>query len=142
MRKLLKLRRDQKAWVHAKLTLALWAVMLMLFTPTPVENALGVFITAAISLTVVAGVAVSIGGMLHAQSVYTAAIRKGVKIELAGLWLAISGPAAYLLVQLFLVIYGEDPLQRFVQIFVYYSLCSFLAVRVTQVEMSRKKMSS
>jgi hypothetical protein len=140
LRKLFKLRRDQKAWVYAKLSVAAWAVILMLFTPTPVANALGVVITGLISLSVCIGVATSVAGMLHAQSPYTVAIKKGTKVELAGLWLAFSGPAAYMMVQIFLVLFGEDPYQRMAVVFAYQSMAAFILVRIVIVQGFRKKM--
>jgi len=136
-----KLRPDHWAWLHAKAALVVWSVLFFLYIPNKLSNVLGVTIGGLISLITLIGVLISVVGLFASLSKYTVKASRGTSLELSGLWLAISGPIAYLVVQFYLT-FGIEGDQRIALVAFSYTLCAFMLVRIVSVFSFRKKTQS
>lgn len=141
MGRLRPLNTEQRYWLHAKIALTTWAILLIFYTPLPVQALLGYIISGGIGLVTAGGVAISIWGLLLTRGPHLHDVVKGTRIEISGLWIAISGPFAYGLAQLFLQLAETEPI-RVPQIAIFYTVCAFLAVRLAEVRGHRKKLGS
>lgn len=135
--KLYHLRPDHIAWFHAKAALIVWAVLFYIHTPDKVTFALGSLLAAGISLAVVLGIGISVVGLFRSMSLDRKKSMAGTNMELAGLWIAIAGPASYTLTQFFLSF--EPDSQRTALVAFAYANCALLAVRIVLVAMHRKR---
>ena len=139
MQTLKKLRPDHWAWLHAKAALLVWAALFFEFTPTKVADALQFLLATLISVVTFVGIGTSVFGLFTSTSNIIRKARRGLNIELAGLWVAISGPIAYMVTQIFLV-FGEDGDQRIALTAFAYALCALMAVRIVIVDSHRQKV--
>jgi hypothetical protein len=135
-----KLRPDHWAWLHAKFALLIWAVFFYIYTPSKTEDSLGYFLASVVSFTVILGVLISVVGLFRSLSKYTKKARIGLNIELAGLWLAISGPLSYTVTQ-FSFVFGPEGDQRIALTALGYAFVSFIFVRIVIVRMHRKRVN-
>ena len=134
-----KLRPDQKAWLHAKVALLLWGTLFLFFTPTKIETALG-FLAFLVALSIIIGTVTSIIGLYISISQNVDTARRGVNIELAGLYVLLSGPLAYTLTSAFLI-FGPEGDQRLPVTALAYAICAFIWIRITLVRIHRKRMN-
>lgn len=132
-----RLRPDHYAWLHAKGALIIWAVLLFIYTPSQVSWALGWLLSGGISLAVVTGLTLSVVGLFRSMSLNTLKSKKGTNLELAGLYIAIAGPAAYCVTQFFLA-FAPDAQRQALTAFAY-AVCALLYVRIVLVTMHRKR---
>lgn len=140
MRILKRLRPDHWAWLHAKAALIAWAVLFFIYTPEKLSLALGWLLATGVSAVVIIGVGVSVVGLFMSLSNYTTDARRGVNIELAGLWVALSGPFAYCATQGYLA-FGPEGDQRIALVAFAYAMCAFMIVRIVIVSMHRKRVT-
>lgn len=138
-KRLKRLRPDQMAWLHAKAALIVWSVLFLIFTPGKVESALGWLIAGLVSVAVLAGVVLSVCGLLVSLGTNIRCTLRGINIELAGLWIAIGGLGGYFVTQFFLAFQPEGD-QRIALTAFAYALASMLLVRIVLVREHRKRV--
>lgn len=136
-----QLRPDHWAWLHAKFAMILWAFAFFFYTPLKVETVVGFIIASLIALVVVIGISISVFGLLRSISDFTEKARQGINIELAGLWIAISGPISYFVIQLFLS-FGPEGDQRIALTVLAYAIFAFMLVRIVMVREFRKRTNA
>lgn len=138
-KRLKRIRPDQAAWLHAKLALIVWSVLFLVFTPGKIETALGWLIAGLVSVAVLAGVVLSVCGLLVSLSSNIRSTLRGINIELAGLWTALGGLGGYFTTQLFLASQPEGD-QRIALTAFAYAMTSMLLVRIVLVREHRKRV--
>lgn len=116
------------AWLHFKIMLGVfWAVLMFVYTPYGIENALGrglvtgwLLVTIIGCLTSVVGLVMTVGdGKVHVL---------GVSVELVGLILFSVGPVIYFFTQLALLFNG-DIRDRLALVVLAYAMCSVFIYR-------------
>jgi hypothetical protein len=126
------------AWMHAKVALGVWAVLLFMFTPERVNLAVGGLLIGGITLVTLIGAFVSVVGLvLSVQSGRTALT--GLTVELAGLYFMLFGGAVpYFITQLYLAntLAGID---RIALTAFAYAMCAFVVCRIALVTSRRRK---
>jgi len=114
------------AWIHVMLSLAVWAVLILNFTPVGVYAALqqpiiGIWTTVTIigALTAVIGLLLSLANSPRKRVL-------SISVELFGLILAAAGPFTYFITQ-FSLLFAETPDARLaLTFFAYYGLSIIL----------------
>lgn len=131
------LPKRHKAWVRAKLLVALWVLLYAWLTPAATAAVLGAFIWTVAVATVI-GIIMSIVGMWVAMHPLRTNI--GLRIETSGLMLALAGPAVHAVTMVSLTIgqildpvEGVDTWGRVGPFMQSVSLAAFLLVRRVEV---------
>lgn len=125
-----------KAWVVAKLMVALWMIVYAIFTPKVTALALGAFIWVT-AITATLGIVMSIVGMSIALNPKRSFI--GRVVEMSGLIVAAVGPATHAIVMaaitigMFMHPDGSDPTARFGPMLQSLAIAAFLTVRYVEV---------
>lgn len=131
-----RLIRDVKIqgwmWLHFKLALLVWSILLYHFTPVFVMQAQGSFITGLMTFITGIGAIVSgVGLILKNQEGEVGLV--GTEIELAGLCFMAAGPFTYLVTQIYLAFTLVDGDQRFALCAFIYAMCAVLVCRIALV---------
>lgn len=113
-----------------------WALTFYVFTPKKVAYALDILLSSLITAVVLVGVSLSVVGLMFSTSKFVDTSRRGLNIELAGLWIAMGGPVSYFITQFYLS-FGLDGDQRIALTTFAYCLCAFMLVRIVIVSTFR-----
>lgn len=138
MERLKKLRLDQWAWVHAKIVIIVWGILFQIYTPAQVDDVLGMTLVRAVSAVTIIGLIISLTGMYMSMSNIIITASRGITIELSGLWLAIAGPLAFSVTQLYLS-FGPDGNQQISRMVLPYGIAAFFFVRITLISAYRRR---
>jgi hypothetical protein len=90
------------AWLYFKASAIVWMLLLVVFTPPQVGNALG-GVTWFIAAVTIIGALVSSCGLVLSTRVGLRTIATGIGVELGGLALMWAGPFVYFVTQVYLV---------------------------------------
>lgn len=133
-----RLTPNAYSWIHFKLAILVWAVLLFNFTPNAVSSALGtVSIVAAI--VSIFGIVMAITGLvMSVQPGKTGVL--GLTIEYSGLYFATAVPVTYLIVQIYLASTLPNGDQRIALCALSYAVCAALAARIRMVYRRRKRL--
>jgi hypothetical protein len=126
------------SWLHAKVALGAWAVLLYIYTPERVDLALGWALIGCVTLVTLIGAVVSVVGLI--MSVQPGRITlAGLAVELSGLYFMLFGGAIpYLITQFSLA--GKGPgTDRIALTAFAYAMCAFLVCRIALVTSRRRK---
>jgi hypothetical protein len=126
------------AWIHFKLTLAAWSVLLVVFTPTVVLGTLGGAVILLVAGATFVGAMVSVLGIVLSAQTGSAAV-VGLSVELAGLFLMLAGPVAYTITQVGLVLTDPSGSQRIALAAFAYAMCAALLCRILVVAPRRAR---
>jgi len=136
-----KLRPDHWAWLNAKLAMIIWSVLFFVnASSSPVGQALQFFLTLLVSGVVFFGLIVSAVGLLMATSKFIKTSQRGTTLELAGLYLALSGPVSYFIVRVVLVVTSVDHRGSDLAV-LSYAVAAFIFVRIVIISSHRKKVN-
>ena len=83
----------------------------------------------------------SVYGLYNSLSLNAVKARRGVHIEIAGLWVAMSGSLAYMATQVYILTQPE-PGDRIAQVAICYLLMSFIFIRIVIIVSHRKRAQS
>ncbi len=134
-----KLRPDHWAWLHAKLAIVVWAISFYFFTPHSINIVLHYTLATLISVFTIVGLLISVVGLCMALSSSLNRARRGTNLEIAGLWISLTGPLSFFLTLLYIEIgTGQNQLTPFVALG--YVAFSVLLVRLIIVRTFRKKV--
>lgn len=95
----------------------------------------------AVCSVIIIGMVTSVYGLYKSLSLNAKVAMRGVRVELAGLWVAMSGPFAYMATQVYILTQPE-PGDRIAQIAICYLLMSFIFVRIVIITSHRKRAQS
>jgi hypothetical protein len=126
------------AWMHAKVALGVWAVLLYTFTPERVNLALGWVLIGSVTLVTLVGAVVSIVGLVMSVQLGRVALA-GLTIELSGLYFMLLGGAFPYLVTQFSLAFGSAGSDRIALTAFAYAMCAFLLCRIALVTSRRRK---
>jgi hypothetical protein len=126
------------AWVHAKVALGAWAVLLYLFTPERVNLALGWVLIGSVTLVTLVGAVVSVIGLIMSVQPGRIAL-VGLTVELSGLYFMLLGGAVPYLVTQFSLISSVSGSDRIALTAFAYAMCAFLVCRIALVTSRRRK---
>lgn len=125
------------SWVHFKIALLIWTILLMQFTPTAVFSALGVVIVVAMVVSML-GILISLVGLgMSAQPDKIGLL--GLSIEYSGLLFTTAGPITYFIVQVYLAVTLPTGDQRIALCALGYVVCAALFARFRMVHRRRKR---
>lgn len=128
------------SWVHFKIAMITWAVLLFLYTPIPVAAALGVLSTLCTVITAIGGVVSLVGLFLSVQPGKKSII--GLTIELAGISFMAAGPFTYFVIQIYLAATLPTGDQRYALIVLAYAICAALMCRLLIVYPKRARLTN
>lgn len=89
---LMRLRLDHWAWIHAKMSLFLWACFFFASTPPQTVDALGITLNRVAACFAIVGAIMSVVGLIISTNPCLQMRHKGYTIELTGLIIAVCGP--------------------------------------------------
>lgn len=127
-----RLKPAHWAWLHFKFVLIIWAILFVAFTPPSPSAILGVILEVLIGLFVLTGVFISITGLIRSMSYDFKTAYSGAKMELAGSFIAITGPISYMIVQ-FNLSTIEEGNHRFALTAFAYALVSTMVARIFMI---------
>lgn len=133
-----KLTLRHWAWLHFKLALLAWAIILLTYTPSSVVGALGMLVGFVAVVTIVGTAVSSVGIIMSAQGLSTRAGVTGISVELIGLCFTTAGPLSYLITQVCLA-FGPEGEQRYALCLYAYAMCAALACRILIVVPRRNR---
>lgn len=119
------------AWAIAKLIAIVWMLSYVFTAPPQTFAILGWFLWALLPIAAAAGV-VSIVGMVISHSPTPGAPRRGLTIELSGLWVMLSGPFAHA-VTMFVIMVGGEGTTRFGPMMQSVFMLAVISVRIVEV---------
>lgn len=120
------------SWIHFKLAVLVWMILLATFTPTKLGVAVGIILILVATVTIIGSVVSIAGIIMTAQTGKTAVL--GITVELGGLWFMLAGPAVYLFTQIYLAITLEDGDQRYALVALSYAFVAALLCRIVIVK--------
>lgn len=132
------------AWIHAKVALGVWAVLLLNFTPTKVQSSLGDMLVAVVSAITFTGVLISIVGLVMSvpdkvTRQPTEWTRRGLTVEIFGIvWMLLGGLVTYTGIQVALS-FGPEGDQRIALSAFAYAASAMLLARLAMVWHRRTK---
>lgn len=128
------------SWIHFKLAILVWSLVLMWFTPTQVNIAQGA-VAAVFTIVTAIGVVVSVVGLaMSAQHGQLGLI--GLTIEYSGIIFASTGPFSYLITQVYLSVTLPNGDQRYALAVLTYVVFAALLARFRIVRARRKRAMS
>ena len=142
MKAIRKLRPDHWAIIHAKIAMLVWAILFLAYTPLTLSKVLQGILPFLISGAVLFGVTISLVGIFMSISKFACTARRGENLELAGLWLSLSGPLAYFAIQVYLSFLLRDGEQRIALSAFAYAFSSFMFVRIVIIHSHRKRINA
>lgn len=125
-------------WLHFKVALLIWAVLLLRFTPDAVATALGIVSFVAMLVSIVGILTSMVGLSMSAQPDKLGLL--GLTIEYSGLMFTAAGPITYFIVQVYLAITLPTGDQRIALCALAYVICAALFARLRIVHRRRKKI--
>lgn len=131
---LAKVKFQAWLWIHFKLALLVWSVLLYHFTPPQVQDTQGSFLTGLMTIVTGIGAVIAIVGLIVKNQGGEITL-VGTEIELGGLFFMAAGPVTYLFTQISLALNlpnGEGETRYALCAFAY-ALCAALLARIAIV---------
>lgn len=133
-----RLTSEDWSWVHFKVVIFIWAIMILNYTPTPIANALGI-LADIFAIVTALGILISVTGIIMSAQIGSIGLI-GLTIEYSGIIFTATGPFTYLMIQLYLATKLPDGDQRYALCVLAYVVIAALFARFRTVRMKRRRL--